>query len=98
MKQDEFQLCIYSKINKTKHNFLKLFIFVRINTEVFGKCCMFLIFLSETFANHPFVQQLADLSFETEDIKTAMRHFTQSKGTFVFSHILIHLQKQNVLA
>jgi len=59
---------------------------------------MFLIFLSETFANHLFVQQLADLSFETEDIKTAMRHFTQSKGTFVFSHILIHLQKQNVLA
>ena len=94
MKQNEFQLCIYSKINKTKHNFLKLFIFVRMNTEVFEKYCMVLILLSETFANHPFVQQLADLSFQIEDIETAMRHFTQSKGTFVFSHILIHLQKQ----
>jgi hypothetical protein len=55
---------------------------------------MVLILLSETFANHPCVQQLADLSYQLEDIETAMRHFTQSKGTFVFSHILIHLQKQ----
>ena len=34
----------------------------------------------EIFANHQFVQQLADLSFQIEDIKTAMRKFTQNEG------------------
>jgi hypothetical protein len=43
---------------------------------------MFLNLLSAIFANHQFVQQLADLSFQTEDIKTAMRNFTQNKGIF----------------
>jgi len=43
---------------------------------------MFINLLSEKFANHQFVQQLADLSFQTEDIKTAMRNFTQNEGIF----------------
>ena len=55
---------------------------------------MFLNLLSEIFANHPFVQQLADLSFQTEDIKTAMRNFTQNDGIFAHFDPFI---KQNAL-